>query len=194
MQGRSRNPAFKLCIYGQEAVGKTAILNRRLRASFSDDYRPTIAAAFAAVGEEVDGQSVVLKIWDTAGQEKYQEMMPLYFRDVSAVILVADVSAPSSWAFIQKWIEVEFPGMKPVPMLFICLNKCDLPENEKLPQFMEWVTSQEFPVLKTSAQSGHNVMELFQQLATKLVDADAVRPQAITQQLGGKGDEGDRCC
>jgi GTPase SAR1 family protein len=123
-------------------------------------------------------------------------MMPLYFRDVSAVILVADVTSPSSWTFIQSWIEKQLPEMHPAPLLFLCLNKTDLPEHDEIGKFVEWATSeQSFPILKTSAQSGANVAELFRQVATHLVQVVRVQPEPQGERLSRTdAGSGDGCC
>lgn len=46
------------------------------------------------------------KIWDTAGQEKFRSMTPLYFRDANGVILVFDVTRPSTFASLRGWMKL----------------------------------------------------------------------------------------
>ena len=38
-----------------------------------------------------NGANIKLNIWDTGGEEKFRDMVPLYYRDAHAVILVYDV-------------------------------------------------------------------------------------------------------
>jgi small GTP-binding protein len=123
---RAESPGFKVCICGQQGVGKTALLNRRTSGVVNADDRPTIAAAFATLMEKVSDATISLSVWDTAGQGKYQHMMPLYFRNVACVILVLDVAAPPSRDFVKRWIDTELPGICPRRVLSLCLNKIDL--------------------------------------------------------------------
>ena len=45
-----------------------------------------------------------LNIWDTAGDERYRSIMPLYYRDAAAAILVYDVTDPDSFKDLNYWI------------------------------------------------------------------------------------------
>lgn len=40
----------------------------------------------------VNGDSLRFEIWDTAGQEKYHSVTPLYYRGAHAALLVYDIS------------------------------------------------------------------------------------------------------
>lgn len=185
--------AFKVCICGQQGVGKTALLNRRITGNFTNDYRPTIAAAFATVTETVHNKPVILNVWDTAGQEKYQSMMPLYFRNVACMILVMDVSDPNSWDFIRRWTETELVSIIPKPTVVVCLNKSDLKSAVDIPAIAEWASQASYPIYHTSAFTGVNVNEVFRKVATILFDNDAGYaggPGVQLQQNNGK----KSCC
>ena len=47
-----------------------------------------------------------LQIWDTAGQEKFRSITPLYFRDANGIILVYDVTNPVSFNSLRDWIKL----------------------------------------------------------------------------------------
>ena len=40
----------------------------------------------------VDDQAIKFQIWDTAGQEKYHSLAPMYYRGASAAIVVYDIT------------------------------------------------------------------------------------------------------
>jgi small GTP-binding protein len=191
---RSEVPSFKVCICGQQGVGKTAMLNRRTSGVFNSDYRPTIAAAFASVNETVNDRTVVLNVWDTAGQEKYQNMMPLYFRNVACVILVLDVSAPHSWEFVKRWLDAELQAINPRPFVVVAANKTDLQAVIDMQAVDEWAKGLGFPVFLTSAFNGTQIKELFQEIADRLVLTHPVRLKPNTQQLQGNRAQGSSCC
>lgn len=50
------------------------------------------------------------QIWDTAGQEKYKSLAPLYYRgnflisDAQAAIVVFDLTQKDSFKICKKWI------------------------------------------------------------------------------------------
>jgi small GTP-binding protein len=185
-------PSFKVCIYGQESVGKTCILNRRISSSFSQEYRPTIAAAHASLVEMVKDKSVLLNIWDTAGQEKYHKMMPLYFRNSRLVLLVADATNPSSWSYVRKWVDEELQSLHPVPGVIACINKCDEPDAPEIHHFLEWIEGQNIPLLRTSAFSGFNIPELFQRIAEELLDSQIQQP--LEEPMPPEKSKSGGCC
>ena len=61
-------------------------------------------------------------IWDTAGQEKYDSLTEMYFKNASAILVVYDVSDPLSYTKAQNWIN-KLNGWY---NLYLVGNKCDL--------------------------------------------------------------------
>jgi small GTP-binding protein len=169
------------------------MLNRRTSGVFNTDYRPTIAAAFATVSENIDGEIVSLNVWDTAGQEKYQNMMPLYFRQVACVILVLDITSPASVDFVKHWVDTELPGIQPKPLLFLCTNKTDLDPAINVAEFEKWAEELQFPLYRTSANTGANIGELFHAIAAALAERKVNRREVDGQQIEGEGN-GSKCC
>ena len=49
-------------------------------------------AAFMSKTLVVDDQAIKFQIWDTAGQEKYHSLAPMYYRGASAAIVVYDIT------------------------------------------------------------------------------------------------------
>jgi len=41
---------------------------------------------------------IKLELWDTAGQEKFRHIAPIYFRKSSAVLIVYDISNKKSFS------------------------------------------------------------------------------------------------
>lgn len=188
-------PTFKVCICGEESVGKTALLNRYVTGSFNSDYRPTIAATFVSSQEIIDHQVVVLNIWDTAGQEKYQSMMPLYLRNVECVVLVFDVTKISSWKYITKWYENDFPNLFPRPALFICANKSDLEPVIDMNSTAEWCQRTEIPLFQTSALTGLNIAQIFKKVAGDLEAQHKVKKSTQhASKIKEKNSNSEGCC
>lgn len=52
----------------------------------------------------VSGVKAKLQIWDTAGQEKYRSVTPIYYRDAAAAICVFDVTNRQSLDDAKKWL------------------------------------------------------------------------------------------
>ena len=80
----------KVIIVGDSAVGKTSIIMRFHRNAFFPDHQATVGASFISKTIETKHGNVVLNTWDTAGQEKYRSLVPMYSRNASAAIVVFD--------------------------------------------------------------------------------------------------------
>lgn len=190
---------FKVCICGKEHVGKTALMNRYVTGYFAVDYSPTIAASFISAHEVIGDQEITLNMWDTAGQEKYQSMMPLYLRNVDCVLLVLDTTEKSSWDFIEKWYDMEFQNIIPPPILTLCANKSDLDPTYDFTPVKEWADKKNIPILRTSAAEGTNVSEVFKNAAMRLYKRDLenrkrVNPVAQVKFEDPKKEENSICC
>ena len=190
--------SFKVCIVGESGAGKTSMLNRYITGAFLSDYKPTISASFMVSHEILGDHTVTLNIWDTAGQEKYQSMMPLYLRNVDCVVLIFDVLRPSSWDYLHKWILEQFGEINPQPLVAVCANKCDceqtfdiqIIENELKNGIGEVKTNLFF---KTSALTGTNVTTVFNTVAQSL---DSMYKKGKIQHTTTNQNEnsGKSCC
>ena len=89
---------FKVILVGDSSVGKTSLISMYAKSTFSDQPETTIGPQFTTRYVEVPetGQRIKLQIWDTAGQEKYRSVAPIYYRDAAAAICVFDVTNKDS--------------------------------------------------------------------------------------------------
>ena len=58
---------FKYIIIGDTGVGKSCILSQFIDKSFRQRHEVTIGVEFGARMIEIEGRSVKLQVWDTAG-------------------------------------------------------------------------------------------------------------------------------
>ncbi len=56
---------FKIVLLGSSSAGKTSLLSRFTRNFFTSNLSATIGAAFVKKIIEIDGEKVILHIWDT---------------------------------------------------------------------------------------------------------------------------------
>ena len=83
---------IKLVVAGTSGVGKTSIIRRYTHNEFLDNAQPTLGVCFEWVIKEIDGNSVSLHFWDTAGQEKLKAQSKTYYKGADGVLLMYDTT------------------------------------------------------------------------------------------------------
>lgn len=176
-------PEFKIVMIGDAFVGKTSLVNRYWGQQFNSNETPTIAASYIQVPTEVKNKNgsvanVKLNIWDTAGTEKFQCLVPLYARTADSLVIVFDTSNPSTFEGAKKWYlkVLEDTGANPIPVL--CANKSDLAKGADFGIYKEWADRNNILFHVTSALTGTGVNEAFQELAQKLYSREIIPSQS----------------
>jgi small GTP-binding protein len=158
---------LKIVLIGSQGVGKTSIVKRGTDNLFDDNNAATIGASYKPKLVSVGKIQTRLQIWDTAGQERYRSMTPMYYRHISAAILVYSVTDRTSFDEIGDWKKsLTAHGQKGVP-IFLVGNKCDL-ETERIVSLDEGESKAEAigaTFFETSARSGAGVQDLFDLVA-----------------------------
>ena len=71
---------FKIVFLGDQAVGKTSIINRFKYDHFEDKYNATIGLDFIPHKINFNDKVITLNIWDIGGQEKFKHLIPNYIK------------------------------------------------------------------------------------------------------------------
>ena len=155
---------FKIIVLGESGVGKTCLSFRfcagkfplMTEATIGLDFREKVGQyRFAAYSVEyscaqiveLDGERLKLQLWDTAGQERFKRSITHhYYRNVSAVVFVYDVTSVASLVALDSWLEeVRNHGVPDSAPRVLVGNKCDqvttrlhLPRNNFCPRATRW--------------------------------------------------------
>jgi Ras-related protein Rab-22 len=134
----------------------------------------TIGASFMTKTIKVDEQTFKFQIWDTAGQEKYRALAPMYYRGAAAAIVVFDITRESSYQTLRMWInELKKHGPQNM-VLAIAGNKNDLEDMREVQSktAQEYADTQNAIFIETSAKSAINVSALFVEISKRLALKD----------------------
>jgi len=110
---------LKLLIVGDGAVGKTCALVTYATNEFPEDYVPTVFDN-RTMEVKYEGKSVLLQLWDTAGQEDYDRLRPLSYPGSDVILLCySTVSEGSYEAVTEKWYPEVSHYAKGVPIVLV---------------------------------------------------------------------------
>jgi Ras-related protein Rab-6A len=173
---------YKLVFVGNSSVGKTSIISRFMYDHFDTNYDATIGIDFLAKTHTVDGKTVRLQLWDTAGQERFRSLIPSYIRDSSVAVVVYAVDNRNSFDKVDKWIEEVREERDDEVLLVLVGNKIDIHQKQvSSHEGAEKARYYRAIFIETSAKTGTNVHELFDQIALQL---PAERPTTTDERKG----------
>lgn len=116
---------IKLMVVGDGAVGKTSLLISYTSNSFPGEYVPTVFDNYQA-NAIVDGQSVTLGLWDTAGSEEYDTLRPLSYPGTDVFVICFSIVDKESFANVQKKWWPEIHDQSPDTPIILVGTKTDL--------------------------------------------------------------------
>jgi Ras-related protein Rab-2A len=128
-----------------------------------EEHDVTIGVEFGAYTTEIDGKSVKLQLWDTAGQESFRSITSSYYRGAHAALLVYDVTRRNTFDYLEGWLLETRQHSDANIVVILVGNKVDLEHmrvvsTEEGAQFAE---QHELIFIETSAKTGYNVDKAF---------------------------------
>lgn len=166
---------IKLCLLGDAGVGKSSIVLRFVKDQYRESLESTIGASFMTKRIAVGDQTYMFQIWDTAGQEKYRSLAPMYYRGSAAAIVVYDVTRETTFRTVKDWVQ-ELRKNGTIDMVIaIAGNKCDLEDLREVrsKDAKEYADQIDAIFTETSALTAINIKELFECIANKLPADDS---------------------
>ena len=125
---------IKSILVGDSQVGKTSIITQLVRKTFDEEYIQTIAGDKSIKDIELsNGKTLILEIWDTAGQEIYRNVNKIFMKNAKIVILVYDMTSEESFKGLNDWYKQVIEVNDKNEIQFgVVANKSDLYEDQKV--------------------------------------------------------------
>jgi len=152
-----------------------AVLSRFVRNEFSVEGRSTIGIEFATRTITVDDKRIKAQVWDTAGQLRFRPIdaasyRGAYYRGAVGALLLYDVTKPSTFASVKRWVEELREHASPHIVTMLVGNKTDL-------ESLRAVTTEEaaafaaengMQFIETSALNASNVVSAFETVLSSI--------------------------
>jgi small GTP-binding protein len=181
----------RVVFIGDASVGKTSLIYRAKYDTFNDNTSPTVGAGITQVETICNGVQINYQLWDTAGQEIYRSIVPMYFKGICGAILVFSLSDRAAFQHLQSWMEEVCRHADHQIPIVIVGNKTDVPAEPSHVQQAEatkWSATKNLPILFTSASTGANVKFLLDHVLQSFV-LPSMGGMATTLEEGGQD-----CC
>ena len=156
-------PHYKIIFLGDQSVGKSSILNRFYQDKFEPDYQATIGLDFHSKNTEINGENIRLLLYDTAGQEKFKSLIPVYIRDANIILVVYDITIKDSFTHTEHWVN-QTKDLKREDAIFVLIgNKIDLEDRRTVStkEGEDYATEKGFIFHEVSAKTGEGIENLF---------------------------------
>ena len=167
----------KVCLVGEQAVGKTSLVRRFVLDAFDDSYIATMGAKVLKrdieVSDETYGNLLVnLVIWDIMGNKSFRDLFKeAFFQGAQGLIAVCDVTRKATLTELESWIKAVSKVAGDIPVQILA-NKVDLVDDAELAEddIKEFSDRIDSTYVMTSAKTGENVEDSFDIVARKIID------------------------
>ncbi len=158
----------KICMLGAFATGKTSLVRKYVHSIFSEKYHTTVGVNIEKVQVHTENDDVDLIIWDLYGEDEFQKVRASYLRGASGCIYVVDGTRKATLATALNLKEMVDNTIGSTPFI-IAVNKSDLIDQWEIePSLLEGLQQKGIFVVKTSAKTGEEVKEAFQELVKEM--------------------------
>ena len=155
-------------------VGKTSISKRFITGKFVkiDISNRTINTNIFQKCIEVNDKSFNLNIWDTAGEEKYHALGPIFYRGAHGAVVIFDVRNRQTFERATRWFHELSEFAEGNPSMILVGNKIDLPDRTiTKEEAVDLANKYNCKFLEVSAFLGTNVDEIFNTLAMEIYNS-----------------------
>ncbi|KAB8957771.1 hypothetical protein FH972_026859 [Carpinus fangiana] len=172
--------SFKIILIGDAGVGKTSLISNFVSNSFetpqsTDDV--DLKIKLLTIGDT----KLMLKIWDTVGQEKFRTLTQSFYRGADGIILVYDITNRSSFTAISDfWAkEVGLRTNNPDCVMMLVGNKFDMYSERDVSQEegIELAKGLECSFFESSIEFKESVKQCFVTLALQIMEVYGIEEE-----------------
>ena len=185
----------KVILIGDSSVGKTSILYRFMQDEFFEN--PNVTLGFELSIKKIrleNNESIILNIWDSAGQEKYRSLTYHFYRGVNGIILVFDLKNENTFKNLNSWMaQINKHAPENIDIILVG-NKSDDDNNESgwknNEDLINMMQKHRLNYFETSAKTGKNISKVFYYIAKQIKNRNKI--EHIIKKEGPKSPKSPR--
>ena len=164
----------QILLIGDSSVGKTSLIQRYANGIFKEEYLATVGLDYYTKQEMINNINVLVKLWDTEGQERFKALTPNYFRNAEGVVLAYDVTNSESFENLKFWINSIKSNLGEknifIPIIIIG-NKIDMEDMRDITKedASKFAKENNYKYFETSAKTGEGVDEAIRDLVNQVL-------------------------
>ncbi len=171
----------KVSLIGDERTGKTSLILRYLKNTFTNEYITTLGADFIDktytnkdLGILNNDDELTITYWDQAGQSHFKQIAEIYCEGSAGMLIVFDVNEQESFNSVLDWVNFA-KRVSPDAVLVIVGNKVDLETEVDQNEMKKLEEEVGVPIILTSAKlelqnNLSNVENVFEEIARKILE------------------------
>ncbi|NXX41974.1 RAB44 protein, partial [Tricholaema leucomelas] len=186
---------YNVLFVGDSHVGKTSFLYRLHADTFNPHLAATVGLDYQVKTLVVDNMHFTLRLWDSAGQERYRSVTRQFFRKADGVVLMYDLTSRYSFLDLRYWLSCVQEGAEAGVAVLLLGNKTDCAARREVPREEGERLAQEHQLMfyECSAASGHNVPESMASLV-RLLKAREDELRHKVEEAGKSPQKKRGCC
>ena len=175
--------SLKCALVGSSGTGKTSIVSKYILNDFTKYTTTTIGGSYNYKNILLPKETIRLNIWDTAGQEKYKSLAPMYYRNANIIFIVCDITCDSSIKEAKDWYDTILNTCMLDTEICIIVNKIDNYnirdniDNRKNKNYEcnyndihTYCEDKNIHIYDTSAKTGYNIKHIFYEMSLVAYD------------------------
>ncbi|KAH0956338.1 hypothetical protein HN011_008452 [Eciton burchellii] len=176
-------PVVSMKFLGDEETVKAAMAAVAAQAK-------TIGSVVISKKVQVNDISLIIGLWDTAGNERYYAMTKTYYRDAKAAIICFDIMERNTYHRARHWV-TELKNMEKDCKIYLCITKKDLfgdftaRISTKLKAAEMYASSTKSKLFVTSSKTGENIAEIFNEIIQDFI-ADPKNIQELKENQANR--------
>ena len=196
----------KIVLIGDSGVGKSSLLIRYVDDLFVPEGNMTVGLDWKTKMLHIQGSNIQLKIVDTAGQERFSSLAPMYCRSTDIILVFYDICKLTSFQNVDYWLDKVGESLDEMEVVLVG-NKADREEEREVSTGVGEAKASRLVLggamfFETSAKTKVNLDDMFEQSVRRVLEKKGVisfeqgtENIVLTDQDGSaKNAEKKKCC